>query len=132
MMWNYKAIFDLELCGASIQEGYLHSLFLSILSHRYRKQLKSHKQNSYGAIEKFLGIKKNFGPQCQQPVTVNLKSFKSFFFRAKFQVSCLLRVYNIFPRRGISVYILFIFSSFNPLSANPTKWSNTLKNFVGC
>ena len=21
---------------------------------------------------------------------------------------------------------------FNPLSANPTKWSNTLKQFIGC
>ena len=26
----------------------------------------------------------------------------------------------------------FTWSGLNPLSANPTKWSNTLKQFVGC
>ena len=26
---------------------------------------------------------------------------------------------------------VFIFAQLNPLSANPTKWSNTLKQFVG-
>ena len=26
---------------------------------------------------------------------------------------------------------LFVFSCINPLSANPTKWPNTLKQFVG-
>ena len=31
-----------------------------------------------------------------------------------------------------SVYVRNANSDFNPLSANPTKWSNTLKQFVGC
>ena len=34
---------------------------------------------------------------------------------------------NQFPRHFLPV----TFSSFNPLSANITKWSNTLKQFVG-
>ena len=28
--------------------------------------------------------------------------------------------------------VLAVTSDFNPLSANPRKWSNTLKQFVGC
>ena len=27
--------------------------------------------------------------------------------------------------------LIYSFFTFNPLSANPTKWSNTLKQFVG-
>ena len=33
---------------------------------------------------------------------------------------------------GVSYYVnLFYLSNFNPLSANPEKWSNTLKQIVG-
>ena len=32
-------------------------------------------------------------------------------------------------RRCVTVIILFV--NINPLSVNPTKWSNTLKQFVG-
>ena len=31
---------------------------------------------------------------------------------------------------GITSFILYIKIQFNPLSANPTKWSNTLKQFI--
>ena len=36
----------------------------------------------------------------------------------------------LFPLLGISDYV-FVSVSINPLSTNPTKWSNTLKQFVG-
>ena len=32
----------------------------------------------------------------------------------------------------ISLHHKKILTHFNPLSTNPTKWSNTLKNIVGC
>ena len=35
-------------------------------------------------------------------------------------------------RRLHKVHEIFIVSGFNPLSANPTKWSNTLRQFVDC
>ena len=32
---------------------------------------------------------------------------------------------------ALSFYLILFFYIINPLSANPTKWSNTLKQFVG-
>ena len=34
--------------------------------------------------------------------------------------------------RHIEISQLILLCKSNPLSANPTKWSNTLKQFVGC
>ena len=45
----------------------------------------------------------------------------SFFFWIEF----------MFKWRKISLLRLSLHKDFNPLSANPTKWSNTLKQFVG-
>ena len=33
---------------------------------------------------------------------------------------------------SISWHLSFLRCNFNPLGANPTKWSNTLRQFVGC
>ena len=53
----------------------------------------------------------------------SLKISSYFQFLIKWQVPAL----GLFPN-----IISFVFKiDFNPLSANPTKWSNTLKQFVG-
>ena len=40
-------------------------------------------------------------------------------------------VFKGYKKRSVAWNGLINFSGFNPLSANPTKWSNTLKQFVG-
>ena len=45
---------------------------------------------------------------------------------------CLLfYIFHIYAAKGKSLSSLPIYIPFNPLSANPTEWSNTLKQFVG-
>ena len=45
-------------------------------------------------------------------------------------VKALVKLFHLwFLRRCVTVIILFV--NINPLSVNPTKWSNTLKQFVG-
>ena len=45
-------------------------------------------------------------------------------------VKVLVKLFHLwFLRRCVTVIILFV--NINPLSVNPTKWSNTLKQFVG-
>ena len=45
-------------------------------------------------------------------------------------VKVLVKFFHLwFLRRCVTVIILFV--NINPLSVNPTKWSNTLKQFVG-
>ena len=61
--------------------------------------------------------------------------YKSFFHevgvttlqKSGFELGLLGLKYSVFQKAILQI----IFSNFNPVSANPTKWSNTLKQFVG-
>ena len=61
----------------------------------------------------------------------NIKLFfhiKIFFQKKLFFKLVLQQMNNHIFLQNNSNYIV----SFNPLNANPTKWSNTLKQFIGC
>ena len=59
----------------------------------------------------------------------------SFFFVGQCDTRCFLLIFWIFWSLLIDLLKWLLFLSIwplNPLSANPSKWSNTLKQFVGC
>ena len=55
MMRNYKTIFGLKSCGASIQEGYLHRVFVSVLT---RSNLKVRNRTHMVLLKKLQELRK--------------------------------------------------------------------------
>ena len=69
-------------------------------------------------------------PTSRQSAYQNIKNAVDFIRKLCFSINSLF-LYCIFFNQLVSYAgKIFRLPSFNPLTANPTKWSNTLKQFV--
>ena len=80
-------------------------------------------------LQQLLKMSNHFGTLCSKGLkTTNLHHFHSHRFQKYYPG---YRKDEQYPKLS-KILELFKTTAINPLSANSTKWPNTLKEFVGC